>query len=132
MGVLVLFVGLGAHIRGGAYVVSDLRLLFSDKLAKSEICNFRTAAAEEYIGGFEVAVDDVVLLYAFVAFDDVLDESECFELTEGSSALDVLQHIPTFTELSDNVDIVFGHEGVIVMQYILMRKNFESSDFVVE
>jgi len=51
-----------------------------EKLGKAEICEFVGFVLNEYVGGFEVSVDDGVLMQVAIAGDELLDYDEGLSL----------------------------------------------------
>ena len=65
-GVLVLPVGLGAHVGWGTHIVGDLGFLLPLELAEPKISDLRMSLRQEDVGGFQIPMDYPLFLYGRV------------------------------------------------------------------
>ena len=52
------------------------------ELGKPEVCYFDFAIANEYVGHFDVAVNNVFISEVAESFEDILDDRFCLQLAE--------------------------------------------------
>lgn len=77
-------------------------------------------------------MDDKLLFYGKISISDISDNMKSFELTEAALFLYMLLQIPILTELSHDINIIFGHEYLDGPQDVGVIECSEGVDFVIE
>lgn len=132
MGVLILLIGLWAHVSWRSYIIRDLRFLFAHELAKPKISNLGSTLAEEYVGSLQISVYYIILLYAFIALDYIFDQCHSFDLIKWSVILNIFEEIAAFAKLGYDVDVVFSHKNVDSVENIGMFEQFQRIHLVIQ
>ena len=101
-------------------------------LGESKICDFVGLVLDEDIGGFEVPVDDGVLVQVLIAADELLDDDNGLGLWQFLALFENVLEAALVAQLLEEVDVVGGLLHVIQLHDVLVLDRLHNLDLVLQ
>lgn len=94
------------------------------KFGESEICNFGFAIMKEYIGYFEISMNDIFLCEIIETFKDIFDDWFCFILIKISLFPESWLKVAFIAQLCNYIAVPVASEYLMAFQHIRVIQFF--------